>query len=386
MAAMALLLGLILLCTSQNPFLQNQKHSDEVASRHPQDDSIQNLDNRRNLLRVVNTINADDDTRQLQEQATGIVAVDEKYTPPQLELHVDTDAFSAPTPNTFTAKFQKLYPLRYTASSDEHCIKPETVVGLSAALRKMYVNSGIRVFPRNGFLLGIIRHGGFLPNEQVDADLSVIYDDIARVVPPSKDTGEGPIRFHHGGFAWKLNPTDTMWVNWKGLNPTTGEPYRFFGMNIHMQEFPMHANAVYSYRDTGRYFYPRLDIDGLNHEAHVIDSLRYNEQGADYRLVDTDERLDANNFQPGAQIGTYFDTTFDCMMDWQFYFTTILVPCDYDIILTALYGKNWNHVENRGEIGEVKEGKEVKFASHVVSDEENEQLLRAGPKPLCVEK
>ena len=29
--------------------------------------------------------------------------------------------------------------------------------------------NNIKVFPRNGFLLGVVRHGGFLPNEEIDA-------------------------------------------------------------------------------------------------------------------------------------------------------------------------------------------------------------------------
>ena len=45
-----------------------------------------------------------------------------------------------------------------------------------------------------------------------------------------------------------------------------------------------------------------------------------------------------------------------------FYFTTLYVPCEYDEILTAFYGTNWNHV--------------------VESRADGEQ---DGPKPLCKE-
>ena len=37
-------------------------------------------------------------------------------------------------------------------------------------------NSGI---PGNGFLLGIVRHGGFLPNEGIDANIGIMYEDLS---------------------------------------------------------------------------------------------------------------------------------------------------------------------------------------------------------------
>lgn len=41
----------------------------------------------------------------------------------------------------------------------------------------------IRVFPRNGLLLGIVRHHGFLPFENpVDVDLGVMYSDLANIM------------------------------------------------------------------------------------------------------------------------------------------------------------------------------------------------------------
>lgn len=40
----------------------------------------------------------------------------------------------------------------------------------------------IRVFPRNGLLLGIVRHHGFLPFENpVDLDLGVMYSDLGNM-------------------------------------------------------------------------------------------------------------------------------------------------------------------------------------------------------------
>ncbi len=83
-------------------------------------------------------------------------------------------------------------------------------------------------------------------------------------------------------------------------------------------------------------------------------------------------------------MGNIFDTKLDCFVERQFYFTTIPVPCDYDVILTSFYGRNWNKSESRGDLDDVKDGKEVKFESHVVSEEENRNILLGGPKPLCM--
>ena len=59
--------------------------------------------------------------------------------------------------------------------------------------------------------------------------------------------------------------------------------------------YKMHVVASYPYRDTGGYFYPRFDKADFNHDVHVADALRYNEEGGDYRLVDTDERINSSN-------------------------------------------------------------------------------------------
>ena len=83
-------------------------------------------------------------------------------------------------------------------------------------------------------------------------------------------------------------------------------------------------------------------------------------------------------------MGYIFNTKLDCFTERQFYFTTIPVPCDHDAILTSLYGRNWNHVESRGSIGEFKEKRETKFESHTVSDVENAKVLLGGPTPICM--
>ena len=40
------------------------------------------------------------------------------------------------------------------------CVKEQDIINISTFIKEMYTKHNIRVFPRNGFLLGIIRHGG----------------------------------------------------------------------------------------------------------------------------------------------------------------------------------------------------------------------------------
>mmetsp|Transcript_2099 Transcript_2099/g.6947 ORF Transcript_2099/g.6947 Transcript_2099/m.6947 type:complete len:143 (-) Transcript_2099:740-1168(-) len=72
----------------------------------------------------------------------------------------------------------------------------------------------VRVFPRDGFLLGVTRHGGYLPNDSIDADLGVIYEDILRkarvfVLEDERQSYE-VTRLHRG-----------RWTTFDGLNPRT---------------------------------------------------------------------------------------------------------------------------------------------------------------------
>ena len=78
-----------------------------------------------------------------------------------------------------------------------------------------------------------------------------------------------------------------------------------------------------------------------------------------------------------TQVGSFFDTNLHCFMEAQFYFTTIYIPCDFDKILTSQYGENWRQVENRGR------GGSSKTETKVLSEKESQEILAAGPRPVC---
>jgi len=263
---------------------------------------------------------------------------------------------------------------------EKNCIDPKEVEGMANALKELYEKHGVRAFPRNGFLLGIIRHGGFLPNEKVpDADLGIISADVDKLRSAEGSWVSNKVLIHSGEFVLSQKATEDNWVNWKGRDPVTGEQYPFFGVRIKRTPFYSgRAQSIYPYKHrAGAYFFPRLNLAIYNHDSHTKEMLRYNEEGANYRLLDTDELLSGDNNEDGLQIGTVFDTTFDCMVLKQFYFTTIYVPCDYEEILEAFYGKSWNHVENRGGGGKGNR------PAMKLSDKEHQKSLQGGPKPLC---
>lgn len=86
--------------------------------------------------------------------------------------------------------------------------------------------------------------------------------------------------------------------------------------------------------------------------------------------------MEKNN-RDGKQIGTVFQSTFECMTLKQFYFTMIYVPCDYAETLDAFYGRYWNHVESRAK------GGKGSYPAIKLTTKKAKQMLHGGPKPLC---
>ena len=123
------------------------------------------------------------------------------------------------------------------------------------------------------------------------------------------------------------------------MDPLSGKPYPFFLAGLSRLSLSESVASFYPYHNDTM-FYPRANIEEFNHNGNTKEMLRWNAEGANYRLVDTNELLSEGNFKIGKQIGAvYPPTTFDCMVEKQFYFTTILVPCGYDGFLQAQYGK-----------------------------------------------
>ena len=99
-------------------------------------------------------------------------------------------------------------------------------------------------------MLGIIRHGGFLPNEEIDDDLGIVYTDLIGLIDRNNITNS--IRI--GNYSLSPKHTEKHWVNWKGVDPVMRKPYSFFGVGISRGEFSNLAHSIYPYHDTGTFF------------------------------------------------------------------------------------------------------------------------------------
>jgi len=238
-------------------------------------------------------------------------------------------------------------------SYDCRCVTTNEITAISETLRELYLHHGIRVFPTGEFLLGISRYGGFLPERTsaetpaestiVYVELGVVYQDLVDLMDFEMRGMLKPIQV--GDFNIQLLPYDDgSLISWKGKDPAIHSRYPFFKIRIERHGYELQAFAAYPYRGTGGYMFPYMPPQQLEN------AVRFNGEGGDYRIIDTDDRLDATNFNniedtiSGVQVAQYFNTNFHCMMETQFYFTTVFVPCDYDVILQAQFGKNWNDI------------------------------------------
>ena len=219
-----------------------------------------------------------------------------------------------PIGKSLSCPFALMSILRMIHVTADRCVRPAQVLQEARAIRDLNA-LGAQVFPRNGFLLGVIRHGGYLPHETPDADLAVLYEDVVRMgLAGAEGSGRRNLRTKRergipvGDFRFDSRPVDPdTWVNWKGLNPLTGEPYPFYNTWWVSQRSALRvaASAVYPWGTT---------------------------EGANVRLLETDELVTEENYAPGKQMGWVFPTKIDCMVEKQFYFTTIPVPCGYETI------------------------------------------------------
>jgi len=205
-------------------------------------------------------------------------------------------------------------------------------------IRAMQKHS-ITVFPRNGFLLGVVRHGGYLPHERIDSDLGVLFSDISKIRALSLVRSES-------GKIYYVSVQENSWWRWytqgwkadiwDGKHPTSGENLpmgiAWYGHATGTADF------VYSVSPT-EVFYP-LWTGEHNYKGSIAECVRYNLDGA--HNVVLENRYAA--FHPrNGHLGTIFNMSdLNPSVDLPFYGGTIPVPSGYRSILTAFYGKTWN--------------------------------------------
>ena len=176
-------------------------------------------------------------------------------------------------------------PFSYTfTSTDPQCISPDEVSEMARALRDLYDRHFVRLFPRNGFLLEIIRHGGYLPGEITpDIDLAIVATDVDAIAASDESVVHESV-VSIGEFTLARKPAEGRgvknnegWVNWHGRNPaSTNVEYPYFGVRKKRKGYYNGlAMSVYPYEkprvdgSVGGYFFPKVNLANYNNESNT---------------------------------------------------------------------------------------------------------------------
>ena len=103
------------------------------------------------------------------------------------------------------------------------CVEVEHVLHLQNFVDAALA-ANLNVFPRNGFLLGLVRHGGMLPNEGVDDDLGVLDTPQLRQALTRTTRIQGKRGVSYTLTVRKAMPSWVRREGWIGLDPYTNKP------------------------------------------------------------------------------------------------------------------------------------------------------------------
>lgn len=183
----------------------------------------------------------------------------------------------------------------------------------------------IRIFPRNGFLLGIARHKGYLPNEKIDADLGMIESDFKDVIMHGK----------FGTYTLQLNKIHPRWAkSWNGIHPITGRKLPPC-VKVFLNKKKWTDIYLFYDFDADTLFYP-VWAANFNLNGNIKENIRWSTQGSSF-VYKTDYSM-YNKFNKSS---------FVSMVPFDFYNKKIMIPSGYENILIGFYGKNWMITEKR---------------------------------------
>lgn len=216
----------------------------------------------------------------------------------------------------------------------------EKKVDVYADVIETALKYNVRLFPRNGFLLGIARHKGYLPNEKIDADMGMLESDFKT----DKMIG----RF--GTYTMRMNKKHHSWSQtWDGIHPKTGRKLPP-DVDLFIDGEKWSTISLFFDLNDKEVFYPKWRAT-FNVKGSIKENTRWAKEGA---------RLEIN----GKNSYNIFNkSSFDSMVSVDFYHRKIKIPSGYNEILTNFYGRNWIKPEKR------KEWASEVVATHVVSSE-----------------
>ena len=224
----------------------------------------------------------------------------------------------------------------------DKCVRSKDIDDVVAVVAVLNAH-GVHVFPRNGFLLGVTRHGGYLPNESIDADLGVIYEDVLRK-PRVFD-----VKDERHKYKVTRRPRG-RWATFDGLDPWTKQEYAAESIVISRDDrvsFSAFCFYAYGPGKKKKLFYPRYAVDGYNLEGALKEAERWRSEGSSIRVLGNGEEEETIRGS-SSNIGNVFDSAwFRSFVPVPFYHSSILVPVGFREILTSFYGRNWRAMEKR---------------------------------------
>jgi len=201
---------------------------------------------------------------------------------------------------------------------------------------------GTPIFPRNGFLLGIARHRGFLPNEDVDTDMACFAHDIPKIL--NSDWGE---------YEFKYGIRDKLPERWdrdffNGNHPVSGESLKYYELIVSHKHSSWKEDipCFYKYKH-GYYYYPMWTVKEFNsaNEFKLNAEIYGGGNGGGVKILLGDKELPLTDLYKDenykGKVGTvYRMSDFETFVRSPFYDTFMYIPVGYKNILRADYGSN----------------------------------------------
>ena len=182
----------------------------------------------------------------------------------------------------------------------------------------------IRLFPRNGFLLGIVRHKGYLPHEKIDTDMGMFESDFKT----DKMIGK------FGTYTLRMMKNHLSWSQtWDGVHPKTGRKLPS-GVNLLINGKKWKTISLFFDLNDKEVFYPKW-TGYHNVKGSIKETTRWIKEGA--KVV-----ISGNN-----RYSIFNKSAFDSTVSVDFYHRKINIPSGYKEILTNFYGRNWLKPEKR---------------------------------------
>ena len=199
---------------------------------------------------------------------------------------------------------------------------------------------GTPIFPRQGFLLGIVRHKGFLPNEGIDADLACFAHDVPKIL--NIDWGEYE-------FKCGANELPACWDRdfFNGNHPVTGESLKYYELIVtHKHSSWKESIGCYYKYKPGYYYYPLWSIKEQNSDNEYKLSVEiYNQKGGGNKILLGYDELPLkelyNNESYKGKVGVIHKISdLEKFIPALFYDTFIYIPTGSKNILLNEYGSN----------------------------------------------